>query len=66
MTQTSLDVLERLSGWTKKSKYERINHVGYPDLDNDGVMWMWDALGTKLQRLEHMDIEGEVFVRDPQ
>ena len=66
MTQKSLDVLEKLSGWTEKSKYERINRVGYPDLDTEGVMWMWDALGTKLRRLEHMDIEGKVFVRDPQ
>jgi hypothetical protein len=66
MTQESLDVLEKLSGWTEKSKYERISRVGYPDLDTDGVMWMWEALGTKLRRLEHMDIEGKIFVRDPQ
>jgi hypothetical protein len=68
MTQTSIDVLERLSGWTEGRKYEE-NH--WPSIvvlatGEDGVMWMHRDDGEKIKRLEHMDIDGKVFVRDPQ
>lgn len=65
MTQTSLDVLERLSGWTDRFKFE-FNQGGVTELAEDGVMWLKNDHGAVVKRLEHMDIEGEVFVRDPQ
>jgi len=65
MTQTSIDVLERLSGWTDRFKFE-FNQGVATELAEDGVMWAYSDNGLKIRRLEHMDIEGEVFVRDPQ
>ena len=64
MTQTTIDVLERLSGWTDRFKFE-FNRGGVTELAEDGVMWLTDG-GVRIKTLEHMDIEGEVFVRDPQ
>ena len=64
MTQTTIDVLERLSGWTDRFKFE-FNQGGVTELAEDGVMWLTDG-GVRIKTLEHMDIDGEVFVRDPQ
>lgn len=68
MTQESLDVLERLSGWTERRKYEESHYPSIVILatDGDGVMWAHQDDGEQIKRLEHMDIDGKVFVRDPQ
>lgn len=68
MTQESLDVLERLSGWTESRKYEESHYPSIVILatDEDGVMWSHQDDGEQIKRLEHMDIDGKVFVRDPQ
>ena len=68
MTPTALDVLEKLSGWTERSKFEAgyFPQETYAATDNDGVMWLYNDHGSQVKRLEHMDIDGKVFVRDPQ
>jgi len=60
MTPNSIEVFERLSGWTRKSKYPNDNI----SLDKDGVMWMRGE-NDLTQRLEHMELDGETYVREP-
>jgi hypothetical protein len=64
MTQTALDVLEKLSGWTDRFKYEFTEGV-VTDLEKDGVMWVKNNHGSKVKTLEHMDINGSTYVREP-
>lgn len=68
MTPTALDVLEKLSGWTERHKYENDQKpkMVVAAVDNDGVMWLYGDHGAQIKRLEHMEIDGKVFVRDPQ
>lgn len=63
-----MDVLEKLSGWTERRKYEESYYPSIVILatDEDGVMWAHQDDGEQIKRLEHMDIDGKVFVRDPQ
>lgn len=67
MTQESLDVLERLSGWTERFKFENsfFPQDVYTDLSSDGVMWLKNDHGAVVKRLEHMDIDGKLYVREP-
>lgn len=68
LTPTALDVLERLSGWTERHRYED-NYkpqMVVAAVDNEGVMWLYGDHGAQIKRLEHMEIEGKIFVRDPQ
>lgn len=67
MTQTALDVLEKLSGWTERFKFET-NYLPqdvYAATDNEGVMWLYNDHGAQVKRLEHMEIDGKIFVREP-
>ena len=64
MTQTALDVLERLGGWKDRFKYEFAEGV-ITDLEEDGVMWVKNDHGSKVRTLEHMDIDGTTYVREP-
>lgn len=68
MTQESLDVLERLSGWTDIMKFKTsfLPQIVYTSLDDSGVMCLLNDHGAEVKRLEHMEIDGKVFVRDPQ
>lgn len=68
MTQESLDVLEKLSGWIDIMKFKTsfLPRIVYTALDNNGVMCLYNDHGAEIKRLEHMDIDGKVFVRDPQ
>ena len=67
MTQTTLDVLERLGGWKDRFKYEfeYPRHV-FTDIDEDGVMWVINDHGAKEHKLEYMDIDGATYVRESQ
>lgn len=68
MTPTALDVLEKLSGWTEITKFKTnfLPQIVYTSLDESGVMCLHNDNGAQSKRLEHMDIDGKVFVRDPQ
>ncbi len=66
MTQTSLDVLERLGGWKDRFHYENTYPMNiFTDIDDEGVMWVVNDHGSKVHRLEHMDIDGKTYVRKP-
>jgi hypothetical protein len=66
MTQTALDVLERLGGWEDRIKYENRYPVqNFTDIDEEGVMWLKNDHGSKIKTLEHMELDGKTYVREP-
>ncbi len=67
MTPNSIEVFERLGGWTQQFKYEQTlaRPYDYTSVDGEGVMWVHNDHGAKVRRLEHMELDGKTYVREP-
>ncbi len=66
MTQTAIDVLERLGGWKDRFKYETsyLPQDVFTDVDSEGVMWLKNDHGAVVKKLEHMEMDGKTYVRE--